>query len=89
MRIAIPKPTVHSPEEWDAILTAMEQKRDPANGLFLCSPEQPMPKGAEIIRWAHTNVVEVGEQEDGYPGGDLVTYKCKDCGQTWESELPQ
>lgn len=37
----------------------------------------------------HNNVVEVGEQEDGYPGGDIITVKCLDCGKTWRVELPQ
>lgn len=54
----------------------------------ICSPERPMPKNAEG-RWAHTNVEEVGEQQNGWPGGDWVTYRCKDCGHKWEEELPQ
>ncbi len=37
----------------------------------------------------HENVVEVGEQEDGYPGGDIITVKCLNCGKTWRVELPQ
>lgn len=47
-----------------------------------------MPKGA-TGRWSHTNVEEIGEQEDGYPGGDTVRMRCKDCGVTWTMELPQ
>ena len=54
----------------------------------LCSPEHPMPKGA-TGRWEHTNVVEVGEQSDGYPGDDLQRYRCNDCGHEWRAELPQ
>ncbi len=65
-----------------------EHPRDPANGRYLCSPEHPMPKGA-LGRWSHTNVSEVGEQEDGYPGGDWQKYECADCGYTWKAELPQ
>ena len=34
-------------------------------------------------------VEEVGYQEDGWPGGDWQSYRCKDCGLTWEEELPQ
>ena len=54
----------------------------------ICSPESPMPKGA-CGRWAHTNVEEVGDQEDGWPGGDYQGYRCLDCGHTWKEELPQ
>ncbi len=32
---------------------------------------------------------EVGEQEDGWPGGDIVTYECPNCGTRWKQELPQ
>ena len=54
----------------------------------VCSPESPMPKGAKG-RWAHTNVVEVGDQENGWPGGDYQWYRCTDCGHEWREELPQ
>lgn len=54
----------------------------------ICSPENPMPKNAGG-RWAHTNVIEVGEQRDGWPGGDIQRYRCTDCGHEWTEELPQ
>jgi hypothetical protein len=54
----------------------------------LCSPESPMPKGAMGF-WEHTNAEEVGDQENGWPGGDIVKMRCKDCGVTWKMELPQ
>ncbi len=54
----------------------------------ICSPENPMPKGAPGI-WEHTNAEEVGDQRPGYPGGDLITMRCKDCGHKWTEELPQ
>jgi hypothetical protein len=38
---------------------------------------------------AHTNAHEYGEQETGWPSGDIVTMKCGDCGATWKTELPQ
>lgn len=57
-------------------------------GNFLCSPEHPMPKDA-LGRWEHTNAGEVGEQENGWPGGDIITVRCKDCGKQWREELPQ
>ncbi len=67
-----------------------EHPTDPATGRFLCSPEHPMPKDAPNgTRWVHTNVAEVGEQEDGYPGGNLQRMRCKDCGVNWKMELPQ
>ncbi len=64
--------------------------KDPDSGRYLCSPENPMPKDApKNIRWIHSNLEEVGEQENGYPSGDIVRYRCKDCGATWRQELPQ
>lgn len=39
--------------------------------------------------WVHTEAYEVGDQMDGYPGGDIVTMKCPTCGITWQRELPQ
>lgn len=63
---------------------------DPASQCFLCTPQRPMPanrpKGS---RWAHSNIVAVGRQRDGYPGGDIQTYRCTDCGHQWDTELPQ
>jgi len=37
----------------------------------------------------HPDAKEVGEQQDGYPGGDIVTYECSHCGARWKEELPQ
>lgn len=54
----------------------------------LCTPESPMPKNAKGY-WAHRDVEEVGNQEDGYPSGDIQTYRCKSCGKMWKEELPQ
>ncbi len=62
------------------------------HGRLLCRPENPMPIGdheAYRYRWEHTNTEEVGDQENGYPGGDIVKIRCKDCGLTWKEELPQ
>ena len=41
------------------------------------------------MRWTHSDVTEVGEQEDGWPAGDIITNKCLNCGITWKEELPQ
>ena len=61
------------------------------NGRFTCNPDHPWSGNREDapngVR--HENASEVGEQEDGYPGGDIVTYECADCGHRWKSELPQ
>lgn len=55
---------------------------------FICSEEHPRPKDA-VGQWEHTRVKEVGEQENGFPGGDIVTLKCLNCGLEWKQELPQ
>lgn len=61
---------------------------DPANGRPLCTVAKPRPQDDARKRWAHEDVEELS-QEDGYPGGDIVTYRCKGCGITWKEELPQ
>jgi hypothetical protein len=63
---------------------------DPTSGRYICDKDHPMPKDRKRgERWIHTNVVEDGEQTDGYPGGDIQRYKCLDCGHTWKEELPE
>ena len=58
------------------------------NSVYICTKDKPMPEGAPGP-WQHTNAYEVGEQEDGWPSGDIVTYECGDCKHRWRSELPQ
>ena len=55
---------------------------------FVCTPGTPWTpdKGTPV---QHSDVEEIGEQEDGYPGGDIVTKRCRNCGHTWREELPQ
>jgi rubrerythrin len=64
---------------------------DPAvnsqNGRFVCTADNPMPLRA-TGRWEH-DAEEVGDQEDGWPGGDYQAYRCKNCGHIWKEELPQ
>lgn len=55
---------------------------------FICTPENPWkPEYGFPVR--HTNCHEYGEQEDGWPSGDIVRMKCDNCGVTWKEELPQ
>lgn len=54
-----------------------------------CTKQSPMPKDA-TGRWEHEGAHEVHDsQRDGWPGGDIVTMRCDDCGHEWETELPQ
>jgi hypothetical protein len=47
---------------------------------------RPVPPLVVVI---HESAVEVGEQKDGWPGGDIIRLKCPHCGHTWTAELPQ
>ncbi|KKN27336.1 hypothetical protein LCGC14_0865610 [marine sediment metagenome] len=53
-----------------------------------CTPERPWKNGDETPV-VHPLAKEVGEQEGGWPSGDIVSYKCPICGTRWKSELPQ
>lgn len=55
---------------------------------YQCTPEHPWKPGLPTPV-KHHEVREVGEQEDGWPGGDFVTYECRACGHRWRQELPQ
>lgn len=55
-------------------------------GCHVCTPELPY---AGDGRGIHPYAKEVGEQENGYPGGDIVTMACSICGVRWKKELPQ
>lgn len=54
---------------------------------FLCTAEMPWDQSPGPVQ--HSAVHEVEEQEDGWPGGDYVTYECRNCGHRWRAELPQ
>jgi hypothetical protein len=55
-----------------------------------CTPEKPWDRcPAPGVRIRHSRTKEVGDQQAGYPGGDLVTVRCMNCGHEWEQELPQ
>lgn len=55
---------------------------------FICTPANPWREGmpTPVI---HPSARDVGDQRDGYPGGDIVTVQCDVCGHQWERELAQ
>jgi hypothetical protein len=56
----------------------------------VCTKERPWQHNPyEKVRVIHPDAREVGEQEDGWPGGDIVRYECPNCGHRWKQELPQ
>lgn len=58
-----------------------------------CTAENPSTKERDEVEpgygWEHDAVEEVGDQEDGWPGGDIQEFKCLNCGVSWKAELPQ
>lgn len=61
--------------------------------ISTCTSENPYTedrdKQENPRRWEHEQAVEVGQQEDGWPCGDIVRMRCKSCGVSWKTELPQ
>ncbi len=55
---------------------------------FTCTAETPWHEGLPTPV-EHPQAEETGEQEDGWPGGDIVTYECPVCKTRWKMELPQ
>lgn len=63
-------------------------------GEITCTKDDPWtearrPASGERIRIAHPDAHEIGEQQNGYPAGDIVTMECPNCKVRWEQELPQ
>ena len=58
-------------------------KLNPKTNRFVCTPENPMPKGA-AGRWEH-DAEEIGTCMDDC----CADYRCKNCGHRWREELPQ
>lgn len=59
-----------------------------ANTIFQCTESTPWDKRRRgSVR--HHGASEIGDQQPGYPGGDIITMRCKFCGHEWEEELPQ
>jgi len=55
-----------------------------------CCKEYPWDhKPRSRTRVHHADAHEVGDQRNGYPGGDIVTLRCPHCGHEWDEELPQ
>jgi len=58
-----------------------------------CTKENPYTPERDATEagygWKHTDAHEVGEQENGWPGDDIVKMRCDNCGLSWKSELPQ
>lgn len=40
-------------------------------------------------KWMHDAVRQIGEEEDGWPCGDIARMRCDNCGVEWNEELPQ
>lgn len=58
--------------------------------IIECTKEKPWDKMKDAdARVRHMGAKEVGDQEDGWPGGDWVRYECPHCGTTWKAELAQ
>ena len=55
----------------------------------VCTRDHPMPQPCPGGQWEHPEADEVGEQENGWPGGDIITVRCPICGEKWKEELPQ
>jgi hypothetical protein len=72
-------------------LSGVERRR--RMNIEKCTEENPYTKERENAnpdaRWSHSRAPEIGEQEDGWPCGDIIRRKCLNCGLTWKEELPQ
>jgi len=40
-------------------------------------------------RVRHHGAHEIGDQQSGWPGGDIVRVRCRWCGHEWTEELAQ
>lgn len=70
----------------------MTERTGLGRDVFQCTESTPWDRTSRgPVR--HHGAHEVGDQRDGYPGGypggDLVTMRCRFCGHEWETELPQ
>lgn len=56
---------------------------------IVCTAAKPWDKATKGIPVVHVDAQEVGEQENGWPSGDVVRMQCPNCGHKWYVELPQ
>jgi len=74
--------------QWDAASPDARRAWCAANGKHYCEPGNPWSPD-KSDRAVHPEAREVGDQQDGYPGGDTVKMHCPVCNHTWTRELPQ
>ena len=55
----------------------------------VCTKDHPWDSSWALRPVVHPDARQIGEQEPGWPGGDIVTYECPNCGLRWTKELPQ
>ena len=55
--------------------------------IHVCTKDDPWEKG-KSDRCQHPDAKET-QQEDGWPGGDIVVYVCPNCSLRFKCELPQ
>jgi hypothetical protein len=55
---------------------------------YLCTEDAPWTPDKGNYT-SHPDAKAVGEQEDGWPGGDIQRYECPHCGLRFSRELPQ
>lgn len=60
--------------------------RDPPTDDYFAVRIDLSPK---TERWSHSETHEIGEQESGWPNGDIITIECRSCGEHWREELPR
>ena len=66
------------------------QPKESREGLLpqmICTAATPYKPGL-AKGWVHPDAVPE-DQRDGYPGGDIVTYRCPHCDLGFDKELPQ
>lgn len=57
--------------------------------IFDCTESSPWNSKMNFMAVRHHGAEQVGEQENGWPAGDVITMRCRFCGHEWQKELPQ